>query len=37
MEFRVSPLEVEGLLRDNQVARALDVLISYQIFQALGQ
>jgi carboxyl-terminal processing protease len=37
MEFRVSPLEIEGLLRDNQVARALDVLISYQIFQALGQ
>ncbi len=36
MEFRVSPLEVEGLLRDNQVARALDVLISFQIFQALG-
>ncbi len=35
MEFRVSPLEVESLMKDNQVVRALDVLVSYQIFQGL--
>ncbi|MFZ7127024.1 MAG: S41 family peptidase [Desulfobacterales bacterium] len=35
MEYRVSPLELEGLMQDNQVMRALDVLVSYQLFQNL--
>lgn len=35
MEYRVGPLEIEGLMRDNQVVRALDLLVSYEVFQAL--
>lgn len=30
---RISPLDVEQLVRDSQVRRALDILISYDIFQ----
>jgi len=30
---RISPLDAEQLLKDNQVRRALDVLIGYDIFQ----
>lgn len=36
VEYRVSPLEIEGLMRDNQVVRALDVLVSYDIFQTIN-
>ena len=34
-EFRVNPLEMENLKRDNQIMRALDILISYNLFSGL--
>jgi carboxyl-terminal processing protease len=35
-ESTVSPLEIDSLERDNQVMRALDILVSYDLFQHLG-
>jgi carboxyl-terminal processing protease len=35
VEFRVNPLEMENLKRDNQIMRALDILISYNLFSGL--
>jgi carboxyl-terminal processing protease len=35
VDFRVGPLTVEGLRTDNQVMRALEILISYDIFKNL--
>ena len=34
-ESRVNPLELDNLKRDNQVMRALDILISYDLFKHL--
>lgn len=31
-DYRYAPLDIEGLRSDNQVMRALEILISYQIF-----
>ena len=36
VEFRVNPLEMESLKRDNQIMRALDILVSYNLFSGLG-
>ncbi|MCP4748453.1 MAG: S41 family peptidase [Desulfobacteraceae bacterium] len=36
LQSRVSPLEPEQLLLDNQIRRALDILISHDIFQKKG-
>ncbi|MBL0712602.1 MAG: S41 family peptidase [Desulfosarcina sp.] len=36
VEFRVNPLEIENLKRDNQVMRALDILVSYNLFKGLN-
>jgi carboxyl-terminal processing protease len=33
MEHRINPLEVDNLRRDTQVMRALDILVSYNIFR----
>ena len=35
VEFRVNPLELENLKRDNQIMRALDILVSYDLFSGL--
>jgi len=35
VDFRVGPLKVEGLRTDNQVMRALEILIGYDIFKDL--
>ena len=35
VEFRVNPLELENLKRDNQIMRALDILVSYDLFSEL--
>ncbi len=35
VEFRVNPLEMENLRRDNQIMRALDILVSYNLFSGL--
>jgi carboxyl-terminal processing protease len=35
-ESRVNPLELDNLKRDNQVMRALDILVSYDLFKHLG-
>jgi carboxyl-terminal processing protease len=35
MEHRVNPLDPDNLRRDSQVMRALDILVSYDIFQEL--
>jgi carboxyl-terminal processing protease len=35
-ESRAIPLELENLQRDNQVMRALDILVSYDLFKHLG-
>ena len=35
VEFRVNPLEMENLKRDNQIMRALDILVSYNLFSGL--
>ena len=35
VEFRVNPLAIENLKRDNQIMRALDILISYNLFSGL--
>ena len=35
VEFRVNPLELENLKRDNQIMRALDILVSYNLFSGL--
>ena len=35
VEFRVNPLEADSLKRDNQVMRALDILVSYNLFRNL--
>jgi carboxyl-terminal processing protease len=35
MEHRINPLDPNNLRRDSQVMRALDILISYDIFQEL--
>jgi carboxyl-terminal processing protease len=32
-EYRYGPLEIEGLQDDNQVMRALEILLGYEIFQ----
>jgi len=32
-EYRYGPLEIEGLQEDNQVMRALEILLGYEIFQ----
>lgn len=34
-ESRVNPLELDNLKRDNQIMRALDILISYDLFKNL--
>jgi carboxyl-terminal processing protease len=36
MESTVNPLELDNLKRDNQVMRALDILVSYDLFKHLG-
>ncbi len=36
MESTVNPLEPDSLKRDNQVMRALDILVSYDLFKHLG-
>ena len=36
MEFRVGPLNLERLQKDNQVMRALEILSSYDIFKSLN-
>ena len=36
MESTVNPLELDSLKRDNQVMRALDILVSYDLFKHLG-
>ncbi len=36
VEFRVNPLEMENLKRDNQIMRALDILVSYNLFSGLS-
>jgi len=36
MEFRVGPLNLERLQKDNQVMRALEILNSYEIFKSLN-
>lgn len=33
-EYRYGPLEIEGLQEDNQVMRALEILLGYEIFQS---
>ncbi len=33
VQSRISPLDVNQLLRDSQVSRALDILIGYQVFK----
>ena len=35
-ESRVNPLEMDNLKRDNQIMRALDILVSYDLFKHLG-
>jgi len=35
-ESTVSPLQLDNLKRDNQVMRALDILVSYDLFKHLG-
>jgi carboxyl-terminal processing protease len=35
VEFRVNPLEMENLKRDNQIMRALDILVSYNLFSGI--
>ena len=35
VEFRINPLEMENLKRDNQIMRALDILVSYNLFSGL--
>ncbi|MGD9331837.1 MAG: S41 family peptidase, partial [Desulfobacterales bacterium] len=35
-EPRVNPLEMGNLNRDNQIMRALDILVSYDLFKHLG-
>ena len=35
-ESRVNPLELENLKTDNQIMRALDILVSYDLFKHLG-
>jgi carboxyl-terminal processing protease len=35
-ESTVNPLELDNLKRDNQVMRALDILVSYDLFKHLG-
>jgi carboxyl-terminal processing protease len=35
VEFRVNPLALENLKRDNQIMRALDILVSYNLFSGL--
>jgi carboxyl-terminal processing protease len=35
-ESRVNPLEMDNLKRDNQIMRALDILVSYNLFKHLG-
>ena len=35
-ESRVNPLELSNLKRDNQIMRALDILVSYNLFRNLG-
>ena len=35
-ETQVSPLRMDNLKRDNQVMRALDILVSYDLFKHLG-
>ncbi|MDJ0883744.1 MAG: S41 family peptidase [Desulfobacterales bacterium] len=37
VEFRVNPLEMENLRRDNQIMRALDILVSYNLFSGLRE
>ncbi len=37
VEFRVNPLEMENLKRDNQIMRALDILVSYNLFSGLRE
>jgi carboxyl-terminal processing protease len=36
MDFRVGPLRLEALQSDNQVMRALEILVGYDIFQSLN-
>ena len=36
MDSTVNPLELDSLKRDNQVMRALDILVSYDLFKHLG-
>ena len=36
VKSRLSPLDAEQLVKDSQVRRALDILISYDIFQKMG-
>jgi carboxyl-terminal processing protease len=36
IKSRISPLEPEQLKKDSQVRRALDILISYEIFKTLS-
>ena len=33
---RISPLDADQLVRDSQVRRALDILISYDIFDKMN-
>jgi carboxyl-terminal processing protease len=35
-ESRVNPLEMDNMKRDNQIMRALDILVSYDLFKHLG-
>jgi carboxyl-terminal processing protease len=35
-QSQVTPLELDNLQRDNQVMRALDILVSYDLFKHLG-
>ena len=35
-QSQISPLDIDNLKRDNQVMRALDILVSYDLFKHLG-
>ncbi len=35
-QTQISPLDIDNLKRDNQVMRALDILVSYDLFKHLG-